>query len=214
MQYAISLLALLSAGCLLGQEVQPPISSSTERDKALAEQYRQAAAPPPLTLREKYRYTLTRTFGPQELVVMTAGAAIDQWDRHPDEWGEGWDAFGVRVASHFGHSLVKQHIAFGVRAIDHEDPRFVLSLRKGTWPRVQFAIIHTFVVPNDNGKMMPAYSRFVADYGSTFIQRQWWPERFHTVQEGFRGGSISLGLDVAYNIAREFLPDIKKKLHH
>jgi hypothetical protein len=185
----------------------------TEQDKALAEKRRLASLPPPLTLGEKYRYTFVRTFGAQELVVMTAGAGIDQWDRHPDEWGTGWDAFGVRVASHFGQNLIKQHLAFGVRALDHEDPRFVLSHQKGMWPRVQFAIVHTFVVKNDNGKMMPAYSRFASDYGATFISRQWWPERFHTVQEGFRGGSVTLGLDVVYNIAREFLPDIKKKLH-
>src|SRR5437588_6098117 len=80
--------------------------------------------PAPLTLREKYAYTLRRSFGAQEMVVMTAGAGLDQWDRHPDEWGSGIDAYGVRVASHFGQNLVKQHVAFAIRAIDHEDPRF------------------------------------------------------------------------------------------
>lgn len=217
MRYATPLLTLLSAACLLGQEAQStPASQSTsvEQDKAQAEKRRLASLPPPLTIREKYRYTLTRSFGLQEMVVMTAGAGIDQWDRHPDEWGEGWDAFGVRVASHFGQNLVKQHLAFGVRAIDHEDPRFVLSQRTKLWPRVQFAIVHTFVVRGDNGKMMPAYSRFVSDYGATFISRQWWPDRFHTASEGFRGGSVTLALDVAYNVAREFLPDIRKKFHH
>lgn len=216
MGYVIVSLAILNAAFLAGQESQPAPAAQgqSEQDKALAEKRKLVAQPPPLTVREKYRYTLQRSFGAQEMVVMTAGAGLDQWDRHPDEWGEGWDAFGVRVASHFGQNLVKQHIAFGVRAIDHEDPRFVLSHRKGIWPRVQAAIIHTYYVRNDNGRMMPAYSRFISDYGATFISRQWWPERFRTVQEGFRGGTVSLGLDAVYNVAREFLPDIKKKLHH
>src|SRR5437870_11356479 len=108
MRQIVFLFTLVSAATLQGQDSQSstaPQVSSTEQEKALAEKRRLAAAPPPITLREKYKYTLTRSFGPQEMVVMTAGGGLDQWDRHPDEWGEGWDAYGVRVASHFGQSL-------------------------------------------------------------------------------------------------------------
>ncbi len=169
---------------------------------------------PPLTVREKYFYTINRTFGVQPLLITLAGAGIDQIDRHPDEWGSGGDAFAVRVASHLGHNLVKQHIAFGIRAIDHEDPRFEPSHKKRILDRIKFAVIHTYVVRSDSGKLMPAYSRFVSDYGAAFISRQWWPDRFQTVQEGFRAGSVSLALDAPYNIAREFLPDLIKKIRH
>ena len=63
-------------------------------------------AAPPLTAREKYVYTLNRTFGAQPLLVTAAGAGLDQFDRHPDEWGSGGDAYAVRFASNFGSSLV------------------------------------------------------------------------------------------------------------
>jgi hypothetical protein len=169
---------------------------------------------PPLTVRQKYFYTLNRTFGVQPSLLTVAGAGIDQINRRPDEWGSGGDAFAARVASHFGQRLVEQHLAFAIRAIDHEDPRFEPSHKKRIWDRIKFATIHTYVVRSDSGKLMPAYSRVVGDYGAAFISRQWWPERFHTVAEGFRAGSVSLALDAPYNIAREFLPDLIKKIRH
>ena len=118
----------------------------------------------------------------------------------------------MRVVSNFGHTLVKQHLAFAVRAIDHEDPRFELSHKKRIPDRIKFAVIHTYVVRSGSGKLMPAYSRVAADYGAAFISRQWWPDRFQTTQEGFRAGSVTLALEVPYNIAREFLPDLIKKI--
>jgi len=160
----------------------------------------------PLSLREKYQLALQRTFDPVEIFRMGLSAGLDQERNYPSEWGQGWDAFGVRMASHFGQHLIREQLEAGVWAIDHEDPRHRRSGLTGVWPRARYAIVHTFVARNDSGGSMPAYSRFIGDYGAGFISREWYPDRFHTVGQGLEAGTISLGLDVGMNILREFWP--------
>lgn len=159
-----------------------------------------------LTLREKYQLALKRTFEPAEILRLSVSAAWNQKRNYPSEWGQGWDAFGVRMASQVGQQMVREQIEFGVWAFDHEDPRYRRSGLTGVWPRTRFAVIHTFVTRSDSGNAMPAYSRFVGDYGAGFISRQWYPDRFHTVGQGLESGTISLGFDVGMNVLREFWP--------
>jgi hypothetical protein len=159
-----------------------------------------------LTLTQKYQLALRHTFEPAELFRLSLSAAWNQKRNYPSEWGQGWDAFGVRMASQVGQQLVREQLEFGVWAIDHEDPRHPKSGLKGVWPRTRFAVVHTFVTRSDSGNMMPAYSRFVGDYGAAFVSREWYPDRFHTVGQGLEAGTISLGYDVGMNILREFWP--------
>ncbi len=102
--------AILLAPALFGQVQQPgqlPSQADTE----------------PLTLGEKYRVALNCSVDPVEFLRIGLGAGLDQARNYPREWGQGWDAFGVRVASGFGQQLIREQIEFGVWAIDHEDPR-------------------------------------------------------------------------------------------
>ena len=166
----------------------------------------------PLTLAEKYKYSLNKVFGFPGLLSATLHATLDQADTRPHDWGLGSDAFGVRLASRFGRSLVRQSAAFGIRALDHEDPRYFVSGHGSHWKRTRYAIGRTFAVRKDDGSLMPAYSRLVADYGMPFIAEQWQPGRFRNFPEGLRAGSIALGIGAGMNIGREFWPDIRKRL--
>jgi hypothetical protein len=75
------------------------------------------------------------------------------------------------LVSHFGEHLIKEEIEFGVEAFDHEDPRHRKSGLTGIWPRTRYAIMHTLLRENDHGKLMPAYGRFIGDYGAGFMSR-------------------------------------------
>ena len=167
----------------------------------------------PLTLGQKYMFSFKKVFGPGAILSATLHASLDQAGKQPRDWGTASpDAFGVRMASRFGRSLIRQNIAFGVRAIDHEDPRYFVLGHGDAFKRTRYAMVHTFVVRNDNGTMMPAYSRFVADFGMPFIAQQWRPRRFQTVGEGLQAGSVAIGLAAGFNVGREFWPDIRKRL--
>ena len=163
----------------------------------------------PLTVGEKYQFTLRRSVDAGELMRIGAGASLDQARNDPREWGRGWDSYGVRMASHLGQHLLKEQIVFAVRALDHEDPRPILSGMTGFWPRTRFAVVHTFITRNDNGQSMPAYGRFAGDYAAGFVSRLWFPDRFHTAGAGFKARTGALAVDVGMNVLREFWPEIR-----
>ena len=157
-------------------------------------------------------YSVDQIFSVPRVLGIIARTSVDQATDTPASWGGGTGGYAERLASHFGRAFVHENVAFAVRAIDHEDPRYFV-LGKGTkWTRVKYATKATFLVRRDDGKMIPAYSRFVADYSMPFISQAWRPEGVKGGRE-LRGGSIALGSGVANNIFLEFWPDLKKKLH-
>lgn len=168
------LLALLSCAVLLaqdGQTVEPdpvtePIAPQPANDAGVdagAEAY------VPLTLWQNYAWSLHQIFGPGELFVVAARTAFDHSRSQPSSWGGGSGGYTMRAASRLGRVAVRQELAFAVRALDHEDPRYFPSPQSGGWKRVRYAITRTFVVRNERGGTMPAYSLLVADFATPFI---------------------------------------------
>lgn len=153
---AIFVLLLLSAAAALAQNAVIPSYS-------------------PLDLEQKYMYSLDRIAGASAAVGFAARAAIDQVWNKPASWGDGSESYTIAAATHFGDRFLHENIAFGVRALAHEDPRYFGSGRGSVWQRTRFAVAHTFAVRNDNGSLMPAYSLFVSCYVTPAIAREWHP---------------------------------------
>lgn len=210
---ACALLSLCCAWSQSNERVQPGTLQSqdqNESERSISASRTTTSTLPPMTRAEKFRYHLRHSLDAGEAFRATAGSALDQWQDHPPEWGQGWDAYGVRLASHFGQHFVKEQIMFGVQVFDHEDPRHVRTQQTTFIGRALDAAKNTFIARSDSGALMPAYSRFIGVYGAAFISRQWYPERLHTVGEGFRAGSVALSVDTGMNVVKEFLPDVKK----
>jgi len=165
----------------------------------------------PLTPAEKLLYSVHQVFGPSHLFGYTVQAAAEQITDRPAGWGTKPDAYAIRMASIIGRNLVRESLAFGVRAADHEDPRYFVCGQGSTWHRTRYALAHAFVSRTDSGGTIPAYSRFIADYTTPFIADQWRPERFHTGQ-AFRAGTAAFGFAMVSNVLQEFLPDLKRKI--
>jgi hypothetical protein len=172
------------------------------------------AVPPytPITLKDKYIYSLEQMFSGPRLMAILARTALDQAEVSPHAWGSNAPAFGVRVASQFGRTFVAATITSGIRGLDHEDPRYFYSHKKNPWDRTKYAVVHTFEVRNDNGSMMPAYSRFIGTFGMPFLAQTWHPGGYNA-PEALRSGGIGLGIGVGVTIVQEFWPDMKHALH-
>ena len=166
----------------------------------------------PITLKQKYEYSLEQMFSGPRLISILTHAAIDQAEVSPHAWGSNAPAFGIRTASLFGRSFIRATIASGIRGIDHEDPRYFYSHKKDNFERVKYAVIHTFQVHNDNGSMMPAYSRLLGDFGMPLLAQTWRPGGIN-VPDALRSSGIGIGMGIGMTIAQEFWPDVKHALH-
>jgi hypothetical protein len=200
------LLAPLNAQTALLRELQVQETQAPPDDASLSPS---SPAPfVPLTLGENYLFTLNKVFSPGSMFLYSLHASIDQAMIKPQAWGTGPGGYALRSANVFGRSFVRQNVAFGVRALDHEDPRYFVLGHGGGWTRVKYAIERTFVVRNDSGGNMPAYSLFASSFATPYIADEWRPGVVHPL----RAGTLGVGFAVGSNVFQEFWPDIKKKL--
>ena len=221
------LLALVSGYCACAQEGR----SAVDSDAPLAKEVPVAKpedtkaelpdAPRSLPLQARritmperlgtYRHSV---FNPDSLLAPAFGAALAQATNQPPEWGQGASGYGTRLASGYGRLVINRTIRFGVAALDHEDPRFSYSNEAGFWRRFRYASVHYVVARTDSGKRIPAFSRFAGTYGAAFIANEWYPESRANTGHALMRGSTALAAGWAWNVFREFWPDIKNALHH
>jgi hypothetical protein len=168
-----------------------------------------AAAPPPIN---KLRYHAQGLWGLWPLGGTLAYAGLLQELNAPKEWGDGWAAYGRRVASTEACGVIHGALAFGLDAALHEDPRYFRSDRKGLWRRMAHAARDTLLTHTDAGGETFSTWRFGSAYGAAFISNLWYPDRLDTVRLGFLQGSLRVGFDLVTNFSAEFWPDLKKKL--
>jgi hypothetical protein len=167
-----------------------------------------------ITMPERLRIYRHSVFNPDSLLAPAFGAALAQASNEPPEWGQGASGYGTRLASGYGRLVINRTIRFGVAALDHEDPRFSYSNEAGFWRRFRYASVHYVVASTDSGKRIPAFSRFAGTYGAAFIANEWYPESRANAGHALLRGSTALAAGWAWNVFREFWPDIKNALHH
>jgi hypothetical protein len=166
----------------------------------------------PLTLTEKLRFHADRTYGPLALLGDAAYAGALQAIGTPDEWRRGAEGYGMRFASTVAYSAINNTMAFGLTATLHQDPRYFRSAEGGFWRRAGHALRGTILTRTDRGTETLSTWRLGSDYGSAFLSNQWYPDRLNTVKLGLAEGSVSMGFDLARNLATEFWPEIKRKV--
>jgi len=122
------------------------------------------------------------------------------------------------MVNRFETSLVrntlKRSIEFGVASWRQEDTRYKPSGEKGLGPRLQYALVHAFVVPTPTGTEF-AYGRFAAIAGTAAVTDAWHPWRKHPYHPNYyRQAALGLALDpIAKSMWTEFAPDLKRSLH-
>jgi hypothetical protein len=146
-------------------------------------------------------------YGKRAIASSSAAAGMGQLRNSPHEWGGGAAGFAKRFASHLGQHAVKETIQLGVATWHHEDLHYHRSNLHGTWPRMRYAMVSTFIVPRTNrpGKTV-ALGRISGSIGAGLISRTWQPASAAGLGAGFASGGISLGAEVGANMAREFWP--------
>ena len=215
MRGVAAILFLCGAGALTAQQTgdqaaDPPDTDPVDALVSAASSSAPALTYAPLDVKQKYLFSLNEMAGPTQWIGFAVHAAMDQFNQAPIAWGNGVDGFGVRLANHFGRSFLRENIAFGVRALNHEDPRYQRKGEGPSWKRARYALTSTAVARKDDGGRVPAHSRLISDYTTPFLAQTWRPERF-SVGRGFRHGSVAIGMGFGSNLWEEFWPDMKKK---
>ncbi|MDX1982582.1 MAG: hypothetical protein SFV51_20075 [Bryobacteraceae bacterium] len=171
-----------------------------------------AQSDPPLSVKEKAALHLKRALYPTSIGKDIVQGAILHWADSPTEWGQGWGPFGYRVAGRAGGDLTRQTMQFAINSAFRHDPRYVRLPEGSTGARISNALRQMFVVRADDGTWKPAIARWGSAVGTAAVSRQWLPKRVGAFDDTAIRFGLSLSGDLAFNLASEFLPDLKRRI--
>jgi hypothetical protein len=219
MQRSISRIVLRVAICavLLSAFGVPRTQAQSEQGAATGtsntDSHAPAAAQPQPGVRyvrptrsEKLHNFVFDAVGPYPFIGAAAFAGIQQADGAPREWGQGSDAYGVRVASNFGIALTTTTTRYALAAVFREDTLYYRCECKGFLPRLGHALISTVTARRgDDGRREFSFPALAAPYAGTMTAALgWYPSRYGP-KDGFRMGNYNLLGQAGQNVALEFV---------
>lgn len=156
-----------------------------------------------------------RTFGALNLGGSIPGAAWQTFRDRPRDAGPHWEGFGERYGVLVSTNAVSNAMEAGIGAVWGEDPRYHRDAAGASLKsRLGHVAKWTVMAPDRSGELRPAYARFIAFAGSSFISNAWREQGDTNAEHSFVRVGCDLIGRMASNAFDEFWPDAKRKLFH
>jgi hypothetical protein len=188
--------------------LQALVSAQTAADTAGEPATRLQPAFEPMTQSERFQHYIKSTFSVESILRSAAGAGISQANDTPHEWGQGAEGYARRFGNSFGQEIMRNTMIYGASDLLHEDNRYIPSGESGAGARAKYAIASTFLARKDDGRRRFSYSRIGGILAVAFISREWQPPSQNKPRNAAASFGTTLGTEVGFNIAREFLPKV------
>jgi hypothetical protein len=163
---------------------------------------------------ERFSEYVLSTVGPVPLIGEAAGAGLGQWTNTPEEWGQGWHAYAKRYWSNLAYNGIRQTITYSGSLVLREDTRYFASGKSGFWPRTRHALISTFTARHANGKDYFSISGTSGVIAASAISSTWGPESWKGPGNIAENAGISFASTAVFNVVREFVPDLYRRVRH
>jgi hypothetical protein len=133
-----------------------------------------------------------------------AFAGVDQWQKEPPEWGNGWNGYGKRVASNVGEFVIQEGVTEGLAAVMRRPLDYKPCHCGSKWRRTGAAIRGAFMDQMPDGSQRIAVPRIAGAYAGSFAQASWRPSNSNRAQVALGRGTTSLALGALVNMYYEF----------
>jgi hypothetical protein len=164
-----------------------------------------AAALPPIDGQERVKWLTVENLAPGGLLETVAIGAWQTHENTPKEYGPHWTGFAERTGLITANYGVKSTMEVGLGSIWGEDPRYDQTEGQSLGHRLGHVIKMTFLARDRNGKTMPAYSRYIAIPGSSFLANQWLPDSQATNSDAAVRAGLGFLSRMAENAYKEFI---------
>jgi hypothetical protein len=198
------------------QPAQPAPEQLPKRLFGIIPNYRSHASfrdSKPLSSKEKFEIAGRDSFDPGNFLLTGALAGIGQASNSTPSYGQGMAGYGRYYGSTFGDITIGNVMTTGVYpSLLHQDPRY---FRRGTgsvWSRLGYAMGQVFITHGDNRKTQFNFSEILGNSTAVAISNAYDPDN-RTASDAVGKLGVQLGLDMAGNILKEFVPDLARKRH-
>jgi hypothetical protein len=163
-------------------------------------------ADPPISAAVRLHWLARQNLSPAALLENVALGAEETLTNSPREYGPHWEGYGKRVGMITANYGVKTVMEAGLGSIWGEDPRYNRTEGQPFGSRLGHVVKMTFLARNRAGNTMPAYARFLAIPGSSFLENEWMPDSEATVNQAAVRTGLGFLSRMAENAYKEFRP--------
>lgn len=181
---------------------RPNVTFPANPSSALPKQTSAAYVRP--NAKERFKDYVSAVVGPYALLGTAAFAGIFHYRDLPNEWENDSKGYARRFGSALGILAINETTVYALDEAFKLDSNYYKSTKKTIRGRLQDAIVNSFVARKPDGKRVFGFPRVAGNYGSAIIaEKTWYPKRFG-YKDALVDGTYSVGVDVLFNIAREF----------
>jgi len=170
---------------------------------------------PPMSVKEKFLTATDDSFDYSSIFVPAMLAAYSMGTKATPEFGQGASGYG----QYFWHSALDQTsenymVEFVFPVITHQDNRYYTLGRGGFFKRTGYALSRAVITRNDAGNETFNTSEVVGAGASAGLSTAYYPASQRTFSNVSSEWGIDVAIDAASFVAKEFWPDINRKLFH
>lgn len=167
----------------------------------------------PIHTGTKFKLSAEDAFDPYGFVAAGVKAGVEQAANDHPQYGQGATGFAKRYGADFADEATSEFLGGGVYpSLFRQDPRYFRMEHGSVWKRSLYAISRSVLTRDDIGEVEFNGSSVLGDYSAAAISNLYYP----TPDRGFRQtalrGSILLMEDSAFNLLKEFWPDVHNHL--
>jgi hypothetical protein len=166
---------------------------------------------PPLSLREKFWLATQDSFDYSSFITAGMIAGVAQAKNSTPEFGHGGAAYG----RYYWHAVADQAVGNYLTeaifpALTREDPRYYTLGHGGFLKRSRYALTRLIITRTDSGGSTLNFSEIIGNGAGAAISDAYYPSRERTWTKTGQKWVTQIGLDGAFNILKEFWPDINR----
>jgi hypothetical protein len=168
----------------------------------------------PLTDRQKFKLAVDDSFDPAAFLVAGVFAA-DSMLQKQYAFGQGAQGFAKYYGGAFADQAIGNMMSEAIFPIAlHQDPRYFEKGTGGFWKRTGYALSREVVTRGDDGHNQFNTSELAGNAVAAGISNLYYPAANRSFGNTANKWSQQIALDAAFNIMKEFWPDVRHKLLH
>jgi hypothetical protein len=170
---------------------------------------------PAQTPKEKFLGATDDSFDYSSIFIPAALAGYSLGTNAYPEFGTGGEAYGQYLwRAAVDQTIENFMVGFVVPVIAHQDTRYYTLGHGGFWKRTGYALSRSVVTRSDQAKEQFNVCEVLGAGSSAAISTAYYPASSRTFGNVGTAWWIDIGIDGASMLAKEFWPDINRRLFH
>ena len=164
----------------------------------------------PINAQERFDWIVKSTVGPKDLAAGVVVAGWSTWLNNPREYGPHWEGYAKRYGLRLTVGGTSNLMEAGLGSLWGEDPRYFRATGQPLGRRFAHVFGGVFIAHNRDGNATPAYARYLAVPGASFLSNTWRPDSQATAADAALRIGLGFTSRIVSNAFSEFLPDLWK----